>query len=221
LLLAVRRWGLCRRSGDAADRIEKGERDVRSDGFEVVFVCTGNQARSPLAEMLLRQRLDSGSVQVRSVGTRAVGPVPAHPGAVRAARLLGVGASLAEHRARPLRVHELVGADLVVGFEPEHISAAVIDGRADAAKTFSLIELGEILEGLRGELPAPPQPALAIKTAHSRRTTSFLTAPALPDPYGGSDEVFRRTLESIDRHVETIADVVFGVAPRLSERNST
>jgi low molecular weight protein-tyrosine phosphatase len=218
LLLAVRRWGLCRRSRDAADRIEKGERDVRSDGFEVVFVCTGNQARSPLAEMLLRQRLDAGSVQVRSVGTRAVGPVPAHPGAVRAARL--VGASLAEHRARPLRVHELVGADLVVGFEPEHISAAVIDGRADAAKTFSLIELGEILEGLRGALPAPPQPALAIKTAHSRRTTGFLSAPALADPYGGSDEVFRRTLESIDRHVETIADVVFGVAPRLSELSS-
>lgn len=208
---AVRQWGLCRRSGDAADRIEKGERDVKSDRFEVVFVCTGNQARSPLAEILLRQRLGAGSVLVRSVGTRAVSPLPALPGAVRVAR--SVGASLSGHRARPLRLHELEGVDLVVGFEPEHISAAVIDGRADAAKTFSLIELGEILEEVRGTLPAPLQPVIAIETAHGRRATGFLSAPALPDPYGGSDELFERTLETIDRHVETIADVVFGVPP--------
>ena len=151
-----------------------------SSGFEVVFVCTGNRARSPLAEVLLRQHRWRG-VRVRSVGTLDVGPVPALPRCPcgQGPRRSGY---LRAPRARALQPHELSDADLVVGFEPEHISAAVIDGRADAAKTFSLIELGELLEELRDELPAPPQPALAIRAAHAHRTVSFLSAPALAIP---------------------------------------
>ena len=190
-------------------------RDVRSSAFEVVFVCTGNRARSPLAEALLRRRVAAASVRVRSVGTLDVGPAPPLSGALRAGLLGGV--DMSQHRARPLRASELKGADLVVGFEPGHISAAVIDGRADVARTFSLVELGELLEGLRGvEPPAPSRPDAVIALAHARRAGragSFLSVPTLADPSGGSDDVFERTLDVIDRHVATIAEVIFGIAP--------
>jgi len=49
----------------------------------VLFVCTGNSARSPIAEALLRYRTE-GCVTVASAGTRPKDAI--HPGAVRVLR---------------------------------------------------------------------------------------------------------------------------------------
>lgn len=60
-----------------------GPRPGNPTGITVLFVCTGNSARSPMAEALLRQRT-GGRVRVASAGTR---PKPAfHPDAVRVLR---------------------------------------------------------------------------------------------------------------------------------------
>jgi len=56
---------------------------AKPSGVAVLFVCTGNSARSPIAEALLRHRTD-GRVHVASAGTR---PRPAiHPDAARVLR---------------------------------------------------------------------------------------------------------------------------------------
>ena len=63
---------------DPAPRTPAGPN--RSRGVSVLFVCTGNSARSPIAEALLR-RHTSGRVRVTSAGSR---PKPdLHPDAVR------------------------------------------------------------------------------------------------------------------------------------------
>jgi protein-tyrosine-phosphatase len=68
----------------------------------VLFVCTGNSARSPMAEALARAR-SGGSVEARSAGSA---PKPLHPLAVRVlAEQHGV--ELAGHR--PTHLDELVG----------------------------------------------------------------------------------------------------------------
>ncbi|MFC7545402.1 ArsR family transcriptional regulator [Plantactinospora sp. GCM10030261] len=55
----------------------------RSPALSVLFVCTGNSARSPIAEALLRHRT-GGQVEVASAGSR---PKPhLHPKAVRVLR---------------------------------------------------------------------------------------------------------------------------------------
>src|SRR5262244_277085 len=51
----------------------------------VLFLCTGNSARSPVAEALLRQRADQ--IEVASAGSR---PKPLHPNAVRVLREYGI-----------------------------------------------------------------------------------------------------------------------------------
>jgi ArsR family transcriptional regulator, arsenate/arsenite/antimonite-responsive transcriptional repressor / arsenate reductase (thioredoxin) len=63
----------------------------------VLFLCTGNSARSPVAEALLRQRADQ--IEVASAGSR---PKPLHPNA--------------------LRVLQEYGIDLA-GRSPQHLSA--------------------------------------------------------------------------------------------------
>jgi len=64
----------------------------------VLFVCTGNSARSPVAEALLRQRTD-GRVAVASAGTRPREAM--HPNAVRVLRE-GFGIDIAGQAPRPL-----------------------------------------------------------------------------------------------------------------------
>ena len=49
-----------------------------TDGYRVLFLCTGNSARSPVAEALLRQR--AARVEVASAGSH---PKPLHPNTVR------------------------------------------------------------------------------------------------------------------------------------------
>lgn len=67
-------------------------------GARVLFVCTGNSGRSPMAEALLRHRAD-GRADVASAGSH---PKPLHPDAVRA---------MAEHGI-PL-AHEPIHLDTV------------------------------------------------------------------------------------------------------------
>jgi ArsR family transcriptional regulator, arsenate/arsenite/antimonite-responsive transcriptional repressor / arsenate reductase (thioredoxin) len=61
----------------------------RSRPPRVLFLCTGNSARSQIAEALL-QDLSRGSVQAFSAGSR---PKPLHPNAVRVLRARGIDIS--------------------------------------------------------------------------------------------------------------------------------
>lgn len=54
--------------------------------WRVLFLCTGNSGRSPMAEALLRHRA-GGAVEVASVGSH---PKPLHPNAVRAMAEYGI-----------------------------------------------------------------------------------------------------------------------------------
>jgi ArsR family transcriptional regulator, arsenate/arsenite/antimonite-responsive transcriptional repressor / arsenate reductase (thioredoxin) len=55
------------------------------DGCRVLFLCTGNSARSPVAEALVRKR--AGRVEVASAGSH---PKPLHPNTVRVLRTYGI-----------------------------------------------------------------------------------------------------------------------------------
>lgn len=88
----------------------------------ILFVCTGNLCRSPLAEALLRKRLVAagldGQVTTRSVGVYALTGRSASEGAMVVAAERG--ADLSEHRARELTLAEVEAADIILVMEEAH-----------------------------------------------------------------------------------------------------
>jgi protein-tyrosine phosphatase len=178
-------------------------------GVEIVFVCTGNRARSPLAEALLRERVADLPVRVASRGTSNVGPAPVLTDMASAAARLGV--DLSAHRATPLAPMELRDADLVVGFEPFHVAAAVVDGGAARERTFTLPELVDLALPPGPNAPADVRDlvALVVGDAQSRRGASHWSAGSVPDPLGSPPPVFEETATRIAHLVTRLADVLF------------
>lgn len=97
----------------------------------LLFVCTGNICRSPMAEGLLRHQLGAESPWVvRSAGTFAVEGVPASAHAIRV--LAGRGIDLRRHRSRQLTLGLVREADIVVAMAQQHcdqIRAEMPDAR--------------------------------------------------------------------------------------------
>lgn len=86
----------------------------------ILFVCTGNTCRSPMAEALFRLRAgpDCGW-RAESAGLFSADGAPASHGAIRIMRELG--ADITAHRSRALRAAMAEGADLIVGMTRDHV----------------------------------------------------------------------------------------------------
>lgn len=90
----------------------------------VLFVCSGNTCRSPMAEALLRHLLRERGMPenmvVSSAGLAAVDGAPATEGARRA--LAAHGLNLDGHRSQPVTDQVVESADLILAMETRHRS---------------------------------------------------------------------------------------------------
>lgn len=104
----------------------------------IVFVCTGNTCRSPMAEVMLQQLLreDEGAFQIRSAGTYASEGGGAARFAVEV--MADYGLSLEHHRSQGLSGSIVEKADLLLTMTEAHRDSIV--GRFPEAenKTFAL-----------------------------------------------------------------------------------
>lgn len=150
----------------------------RGTTFNLVFVCTGNTCRSPLAEALARRELERRGwkhVEVVSAGLAADDGSPASRNAVAVGERYGL--ELGGHRSRALTPEMVDWADLVLAMSPSHVYALE---RGGAGAKVAL--LGDFAAGEGGE------------------------GAAVRDPFGGDEEAYEATLRELEPLVGAVFD---------------
>lgn len=152
--------------------------------MRVLFVCSGNTCRSPLAEALFQRLLaESGrnDIEVLSAGTGAYEGSPASEGAYLVA--IEAGLDLSAHRARLLDREMVRQADLILAMSRGHVSRVERLG-------------GEGKVHLLGEYAGHGSEGLEIR-----------------DPYGGDVEGYRATLEQLEQLLVPARDRLLAERP--------
>jgi protein-tyrosine phosphatase len=180
--------------------------------FRIVFICSGNQCRSPAAEAFLLTYVEGLPVEVTSAGTMDISDRAGPSDMVAAVRALG--GDMSAHRSRGFGAIDLAGADLVIGFSRHHVATAVVDGGAPAERTFLLRELVRLL-GQVGARPStdPEEMRRTIATAHKARLAgpAFTPDEELDDPIGGPRRVYETSARDIADLTKQLAAYLFVV----------
>jgi protein-tyrosine-phosphatase len=137
----------------------------------VLFVCTGNTCRSPLAEVLFRELTkERGDYEVCSAGVGAISGHPASRHSQELARQRGL--DLSGHRSQAVTIDLVDDATHIFAMSRGHL-ADLLDRYPDAEDKMYLVSEFAADDELRGR--------------------------DLSDPFGGGLEDYRTTLSHLER----------------------
>ena len=120
----------------------------------VLFVCTANRYRSPIAaacfiDVLLKQKKETDWI-ILSAGTWTVDGLPPMPEAIKQAKELGL--DIREHRSRKITPLLIQQTDLILTMEQGQKEALQNEFRDSATKVYLF---SEVVEGIPYDIPDP------------------------------------------------------------------
>jgi protein-tyrosine phosphatase len=186
----------------------------QAESFRILVVCTGNIARSPMAQRLLEHRLLAvPSLSVSSAGTWGHEGSPMERSA--AAALAEVGIDEGGFRARELTLGMVRSAALVLTATRDHRAAVLRHDPTALRRTFTLRELARLaaLPVAASELQPGPARAHRVVEAAAGARGSVRVPPReddVADPFGAPLSVYRACRDQIRVAVDQIASALVG-----------
>jgi protein-tyrosine phosphatase len=179
--------------------------------IEILFVCTANICRSPMAEALLRARLAARGIAagVASAGLLQDGrEVAPEVVALMAER----GLDVAGRTSRHVEPADVEASDLVLGMQRLHVREIVLAQPDTWPRTLALKELVRLGEQV-GARPTDESVEDWLARTHEKRDRSQLLSESviddIADPYGGPVEGYRVTAEEIDEQLASLVGLIW------------
>jgi protein-tyrosine-phosphatase len=142
----------------------------------ILFICTGNVCRSPMAEALFqRAATGRGEFRALSAGLGAVDGQPPTAHSVEAMRELGI--DISQQHSRMLTADLVRQADYIFGMTHSHVDAIALLYPPTAEKTFLLREFDDTLEEFEKDIS---------------------------DPIGGTYEVYKNCRDQIEQGIASL-----------------
>lgn len=188
----------------------------------ILFVCTGNTCRSPMAEGLFRTmaRAAGHDLELRSAGVSAMEGSPISSLAVKTLQERGI--TEASEMTSQVISEELVSwADLILTMTVQH-KAEVIRRYPQAVETtFTLKEFVnietrnadklELADKLHAELQlkhAMGQTITALEQDELFQLEQELAGVDISDPYGGSEELYKQCADELEQQLRRLLEKI-------------
>jgi protein-tyrosine phosphatase len=220
----------CHRTGRGLRAVVGDDGGVPVEPFRVLFVCTGNICRSPMAQSMLTAELGARlgtalgarpgtapdgrqAFDVTSAGTYAVVGAPIEPDAARFLDSIGVRPA-PEFVARALTEQQIESADLILGAERAHRAAAVTLVPRAVQRTFTIREFARLVAALPDGVEVPTDATTAERgcalVAAAGRNRGYVRADHpldddVADPYRMRYGAFEAAGQQIRAAVDVIA----------------
>ncbi|WP_448614613.1 arsenate reductase/protein-tyrosine-phosphatase family protein [Modestobacter sp. URMC 112] len=198
--------------------------------MRLLFVCTGNICRSPVAAALMATWVaaelgqQSAEVLIDSAGVAAAVGRPMDTDSCWALGQVGGDPErLGEHRARRLVESDIDCADLVLTMTRGHRRTVLGMAPRALKRTFTVPEAAALLESVEassiGQLPLEARAgelAFRLNAARARRRVS--DGDDMPDPIGRPAEVHLDVAARIALDLRPLAEVLFSPLPAVVDR---